>query len=332
MVVVDRELYGKPKQKHWISYIKQRIRNNKNFLGFISGQTGSGKSYSSLRIAEELDPEFSIDRVVFNGRELMAMINSGTMNKGSVIVFEEIGVELNAKNWQTVTNKMLNYLMQTFRHRNFILIMNSPYLDFVDSSTRKLFHAEMRTVGIDPDKKQVRLKPHLIQYNSRIKKFYYKRLKVVTAQGKVPVDFWKVDMPSKELRRAYEDKKTEFTDRLNREIQEELEEVHHKKTGKKDKPLTDNQEEILSMIKEGMNVEQIAMIKDRDPRGIYKAMELIKKKGYEFNPVYDSANHKKVLKYDVVMSEYRENRVYTKENSHSIMSSSGKDPQESDEV
>ena len=309
--VIDRELMNKPKEKYWISYIKGRIRKNKNFLGFISGQTGSGKSFSSLRIAEELNPDFSPERVVFNGLELMSLINSGKLKKGSVIIFEEVGVNMDAKNWQSTTNKMLNYLMQTFRHRNFILIMNSPYMDFVDAGTRKLFHAEMRTAGIDFNKKQVRLKPHLIQYNSRIKKFYYKRLKVITAQGKIPVDWWLVDKPSRELIKVYEDKKDSFTDKLNQDIQAELQAVQDKKDKGKKKELTDNQEEILQMIREGLNVEQIATLKDRNERAIYKTMEFIKKKGYDFKPVYDGITHKKVLRYDIVEPDNKENTVYT---------------------
>lgn len=298
MSVVDRRLYGKPKEKYWICYIKQRIRKNKNFLGFVSGQTGSGKSYSCLRIAEELDPEFSIERCVFGGIELMSLVNSGKLRKGSVIVFEEIGVELSAKNWASVTNKMLNYLLQTFRHKNFILLLNSPYMDFVDSSTRKLFHAEMQTSRIDFEKKQVRLKAHLIQYNSRIKKFYFKRLKVVTAQGKVPVDFWNVDLPSEELRKQYEGKKDQFTDRLNREIQEELEEVHAKKQRRRE--LTDNQEEILEMIKQGLTVQQMATLRNRSDEAIESSMRLMKKKGYEFKPVFNEINHRKVERYEVI--------------------------------
>ena len=92
MAVVDRELYGHAPQKHWVSYILQRIRNNKNFLGFLSGPTGSGKSYCCLRIAEEVDPDFTLERVVFNGIDLMNLVNSGKLKKGSVIIFEEAGV------------------------------------------------------------------------------------------------------------------------------------------------------------------------------------------------------------------------------------------------
>ena len=88
--VIDKELLNKPKEKHWVTYIKQRITKNKNFLGFISGETGSGKSYSSLRIAEELDTDFNVDRCVFSGLELMDLINANGLKKGSVIVFEEV--------------------------------------------------------------------------------------------------------------------------------------------------------------------------------------------------------------------------------------------------
>jgi len=198
-LVVDRKTFNKPAQPHWVSYIQQRIRNNKNFLGFISGQTGSGKSWSTIAICEMVDPEFDIDRIVFSGIELMKLINSGKLKKGSAICFEEVGVEMNNKNWSSVTNKMLNYLVQTFRHKGFILIMNSPYMDFVDSATRKLFHSEMMTTSIDFAAKTCKIKPQIIQYNSRKQKFYYKMLRVYTKSGVVPLKFWHVPKPSKYL-------------------------------------------------------------------------------------------------------------------------------------
>lgn len=295
--VVDKKLMGKPNEKFWVSYIKQRIRKNKNFLGFISGQTGSGKSYSSLRIGEEVDPDFNIDRCVFGGLELMNLINSGKLKRGSAICFEEVGVEMNSKNWASVTNKMINYLFQTFRHKGFILIMNSPYMDFVDSATRKLFHAEMQTTGIDFEKQEVLLKPQLIQYNPRLKKFYYKRLKVITAEGKVPVNIWRVAKPSEELRQAYEKKKTEYTDRLNKNIQQELEAVEQKqKSKRKTKDLTDIQQEVLDLLKQGLNVEQIALTRDRAKGVIFENIRLIKNKGYRVKPVYEDG---KLIRYNI---------------------------------
>lgn len=297
-LVVHNEIMKK-REKHWITYIKQRISKNKNFIGFISGKTGSGKSWSSLSIGEQLDSEFNIKRVVFSGIELMDLINSGELKKGSAIVFEEAGVEMSNKNWQSVTNKMLNYLMQTFRHRNFILIMNSPYMDFVDASTRKLFHAEMRTMGINEKTKECKLKPNLIDYNPRTQKFYYPRLKVLTKDGSVPITFWNVYKPSDELLEAYEKKKREFTDALNKRIYDELNEANKKKVKNKDKPLTDNQEEIVDMIKKGMNVEQMALAKGVSGSSIKESMRLIKQKGYVFKPIRDPIHKIRVDRYEI---------------------------------
>ena len=300
--VVDREILGKPKkEKYWVSYIKQRIRKNKNFLGFCSGPTGSAKSYSSIRMCEELDPEFNIDRIVFGGLALMRLINSGTLKKGSAIVFEEAGIELSNKNWQSTTNKMLNYLLQTFRHRNFILIFNSPYMDFVDASTRKLFHAEFRTVGIDFKKNEAKLKPVFLQYNSRLKKFYYHRLKVITPEGNLPVDIWRVAKPSEPLRILYEAKRKKFTGKLNRDIVAELEAVENK--GVKKKTLTDVQEDTLTMLREGMTIEKIALKRQRVERVIRETILLIKKKGYKIEGIYELG---KLVRYNVIDPEGKE--------------------------
>jgi len=306
-ITIDREMLNKPKEKFWISYIKSRIKKNKNFLGFISGQTGSGKSWSTLSICEDLDKDFNIDRVVFNGLELMSLINSDTLKRGSAICFEEVGVEMSNKNWASVTNKMLNYLIQTFRHRGFILIMNSPYMDFVDSATRKLFHAEMQTMGIDFNTKECKLKPQLIQYNGRIQKFYFKRLKVIRPEGIIPVDVWKVKKPSDDLVKAYEQKKRAYTDSLNKRIFEELQEVQNKKEKAKGKvsDLTDIQQETLDMLKQGFNVEQIATARGRAKQVIWKTLDLIKKKGYSIKGVYSGTT---LTHYEVLEPEANNNR------------------------
>lgn len=217
----------------WVSYAHQRIKKNKNFLLFISGSTGSGKSWSSLAIAEMVDPEFNIDRVVFTALELMELINHGKLKRGSAIVFEETGVELSNKNWQSVFNKMISYLLQTFRHRNFILILNAPFLDFIDSSMRKLFHGELRTVSINRKKNTVKMRPLLLQYNSRLKKHYFKYLRIRTPKGIVPIARWNIPRPSSKLIREYEVKKRRFTDALNREILEQLKKAKNAKPKKK---------------------------------------------------------------------------------------------------
>ena len=205
-----------------IRYIKKRIKNNKNFLCTITGPTGSGKSWTALSIGELLDEEFNCDRVIFKARELMKLINEGNLKPGSVIVWDEAGIDLSNRNWQSVTNKMLNALLQTFRHKNFILFFTVPYNDFIDSSSKKLFHADFETQRINKTESVVVLKPKLLQYNSNMGKWYRKYLKVNQNNKMVKIRRWKVPKPSKKLIDAYEERKNIFTKNLNAGIDAQL--------------------------------------------------------------------------------------------------------------
>ena len=211
-----------------VRYIHKRIKNNKNFLCTITGPTGSGKSWTALSIAELLDPEFTVDRVIFRGRDLMKLINEGNLKPGSVIIWDEAGIDLSNRNWQSLTNKMLNALLQTFRHKNFILFFTVPYHDFIDVSSKKLFHADFETQRINKNKGEVVLKPKLLQYNSNLQKWYRKYLKVSQNGAVVKIRRWKVPKPSDELILKYEEKKNEFTIGLNKDIGKQLQKLDPK--------------------------------------------------------------------------------------------------------
>ena len=59
-----------------IQYIRDRVeKRNKNFVMLFVGATGSGKSYSALRLAEMLDKTFDIERVKFKAKDFMNCIN-----------------------------------------------------------------------------------------------------------------------------------------------------------------------------------------------------------------------------------------------------------------
>ena len=284
--MADSLVVKKPKRsKYWADYIKGRISKNKNFLGMISGATGTGKSWSALSIAEQLDSEFDVSRCVFRGKELMRLINSDKLKSGSVVIWDEVGVDLSNRSWQSTTNKLLNYLLQTFRHRNIILLFTAPYSDFVDALTRRLFHAEFKTESINYEKQTTKLKPQLIQYNSRIKKFYFKYLRLVTKEyGVVPITAWHVPAPSKELIQAYEAKKAQFTKELNREIESALDNLEGKETETQitsTKPLTELQELIMECWKSGITKQiDIGAKLNKDQSQIARNEKWMCSKGY----------------------------------------------------
>lgn len=279
----------------WINYIRRRIEKNKNFLAFYSGQTGSGKSWSCLATGELLDEEFGIDRVVFDAREFMALINSGKLKKGSVIVWDEMSVTQDAKTWQSLMNRLIANLIQTFRHRNFILLMNSPYMRRIDYSTRMLFHAKFQTINIDYKTNSVKVKPMSLQYNEETGKIYQKYLRKRKEGLLVPVERWKIPKPSEELIIQYEAKRKAFTDKLNKEIEKQIAELY----GENQDELTEIEQFTLEKLKLGFLPDDIAIMRGRQQRVVYDTMKRLKEKGYNIHPIHEIGGSNRIKRYDV---------------------------------
>jgi len=267
-------------EKFWISYIRGRIERKKNFLGVITGPTGSGKSWSALSLCYQVDPTFTPERIVFSMKELMNLINNGDLKTGSAILWDESGIDISNRSWQSLANKLINFLLQTFRHKRLVLIMTVPYMDFVDSNTRKLFHAEFLTQKIDYSNKSCKVKAQLIQYNPRNKKFYYKYLRIRTRLGVAPLTAWNIEAPPLWLAEEYERLKEKFTLKLNKDIQEQLEPTEQVK---EQKPLTEIQSNVLELMEEFGNVKEVAERMKVTPRTIFFHLNQIEKKGYTVN-------------------------------------------------
>lgn len=277
------------------SYILQRIERNKNFLAVITGQTGSGKSWSALREGEVLDPDFDVGNVCFTPKEFLDLVNGKTkeLKKGSVIIFDEIQVSMSHLDYQSIQAKLLNYVLQTFRHKCFILFVTSPHFSFINASARKLFHSRIETVSINQSNKQCLLKPFLLQTNQETGDVYRKYLRVWSKKtGLVPLKSLRVGKPSDSLIREYEEKKTRFTKELNESISRDLKRID--KT--EEKPLTAYQEEIVKLLKDGFIIPQIAGNLNKPMQNIYKSIELIKKKGLTIKPIKEGS---KVVRYHI---------------------------------
>lgn len=271
------------KRAYWVRYIHGLIKKNKNCLGAMTGEVGSGKSSSSLSVAEQIDPNFTVNNVVFDLRGLLELIDSGTLKSGACIVYEEGGVSLNIKNWQSVISKITSYLFQTWRHKNYILIFTLPYIDLLDSSTRKMLNFEWRTSTIDYKAQKVIVKPKLSQYNPDKQKYYRKWLRVTTPTGVRPCKTWGISRPSSELWTEYKKRKEEFTTKLFRSSIEELDRYEDKLKAKKmpkDKDLSVKQEETMRLMAKHTKVDVVAKIMGINQSGVYEHIKYAKKKGF----------------------------------------------------
>ena len=212
----------------FIKKIRARfLYQNKNWLAIICGETGSGKSYSALTIAELVGNK---THIVFTPVEFLQLLNSNRLSKGDIIVFDEAGVGMSSREWYSVQNKLLGIVLQTFRNMNVGVIFTTPNLSFIDVQARKLFHNYFDTAFIDYEEEEAFLKVYDIQVNSRLDKIYYKKPKFEDENGRViTMSHLVLNKPEASLVEYYEGLKSSYTKQLNENALKEILEPKEKK-------------------------------------------------------------------------------------------------------
>lgn len=187
---------------------------NQNFMGTIVGETGKGKSYAALRVAEALYPNFSIDDVAFTLEEFFSLVEEDR-EQGSVIVLDEAGVSASNRDWYDDAHQHLNYVLQTWRHQNRIALLTLPELDKLDPVARSRLHGYFEMVRINHDEQWSRAQYKNIKTNPRTGENYFRYPRLRWDGTKRKFKGLTFGLPSEDLREAYEAQKTEFTDSLN---------------------------------------------------------------------------------------------------------------------
>jgi len=217
--------YGEGKEEADIlmRYIDNRIKKFKTATLALTGNLGTGKSYTCLRIAElwykyHFNEEFPIKNVCFDVISAIELLNSGELRKGEIIILEEGGVLIHSKKFQSDVNIFFGFQMQTFRQEQIIVLFNCPVFDLMDKTTRILINANFITQRIDRENKLCIVKPLFNQLNQQSGKIYHHYLRV---RGKshgysmnIPIKRMEFGLPSLKLREEYEGKKKEFRKKL----------------------------------------------------------------------------------------------------------------------
>lgn len=144
--------YGVSSRYNYIPNIaKKRTRiNNQNYMLSIVGSTGSGKSYSAMALAMMIDPNFSIERVCFRAESFLELVTEHELKRGSVIMFDEAGIDVSSRDWQSKSNKAINQTVETFRRDNLVCIWTTPNFSNLDKKARSYFHG--LGVMLEPEK------------------------------------------------------------------------------------------------------------------------------------------------------------------------------------
>jgi len=142
-------------QYEWIilSRAWERLHeDNEHFMLCLVGEEGSGKSMTAIRIAQELDPEFTADRVMFDVQELLRRLRDGEFEAGQAFVLDEAGVTLGRRTWQDRAQVLANQALQLIRSHNLALIFTLPALGELDSQAVSRLQAYYEIKQKVPDK------------------------------------------------------------------------------------------------------------------------------------------------------------------------------------
>ena len=241
-----------------IPWLQNRIAENRNANLIFVGDTGSGKSYSAISLGEQVDTNFSIDRIVFTAKDFVSLINSD-LPKGSVVIFDDAGLGIPAREWQGMAAKIFGKLFQGFRYKNLISLITVPDMSFIERQSRTLMH-----LYLEASDTQGVMKPfqpfHPFRGDDRLG-FRYPTMTVGGRETQVKTASFV--LPSKGIREAYEAKKSEYMEKTNKEFQLELEyaEVMQQKA----------QEEMRARIEKVLNMKQA---KEEQMRKRRRAIEL----------------------------------------------------------
>jgi DNA-binding CsgD family transcriptional regulator len=268
-----------------LKYMNRMMANNKNFLAVVTGSTGSGKSYSCLRLAELWykyyfkKKEFPTENIVFTVEALVKRLNSGELKKGDLLIAEEIGIGANSKNFQSKTNKALQFILQSFRSLNIIVLFNVPHFSFFDKTARMLMHCHMQTVKINKKEKYCLLKPYFLSISQSTGKIYTKWLKV-SKGGVVKLRRLKLYKPTEDLIIHYEEGKENFVRTLISDMEDKIKKDEG--NNRKLKPLTPRQALVYEYLMQGKRIKEIVELTGLSQPNVSKAKISIEKKGYEW--------------------------------------------------
>lgn len=214
--------------------------NDSNALWTVVGDPGEGKSYASLRIAESIWPEFSIDAVASNIVEFMELVMDDSYGRGSIVVLEEGGVEASAYEWYSASNEVFRTVLETWRHQNRMGIVNLPNFKKLDKGARRRTDFLVEMLEAKPWKDYSVAKPKQVEYNN-VDDFFTTPFPVIEGKRHKRMRF---NLPSKNLRDDYEQLKDKYTSQLNERLYEMLVE-QQEESKKQEVSIEDIADEIL---------------------------------------------------------------------------------------
>jgi hypothetical protein len=208
--IKKRFLYRKAYKDIW--------KRKKNVGFIVTGATGSGKSEFALKLCEDLDPSFSVERVVFNTVDFLRLLtqgdSKGKLKPGCAILFDETSHDeaMDSRSSLSETNKQMAALSTIYRAMRLIVVYVAPNLNQIDSRVRAISITGLFQMKyIDYEEQRSCADFYWSVQNSRSGEVYYKRPRLINKNDELVVcmSFW-LNRANSDLVKEYEKKKMAF--------------------------------------------------------------------------------------------------------------------------
>ena len=120
-------------------------------------KTGTGKSWTALRIGELNDRDFKkgASKVVYFVNDFLKIMDEVEEKKrpGQVVVVDEAGSLISSDSWRSVVNRAISYTVQTFRYLRCAVVLVMPQVKLIDKRVRTMadYHISMSIQKYAPD-------------------------------------------------------------------------------------------------------------------------------------------------------------------------------------
>jgi hypothetical protein len=240
-----------------IMTLEKRLHNNYNNLIGIVGPTGIGKSYMALSLSAQLDYNFKIAKVAFTPNRFLQLVKN--CEKYSCIILDDAGLAVDSRTWHSISNRYVNYALESCRYKNQSIIFTMPTFSMIDSNARRLFHFFIYMT----QRGQGRM--YKMWHNDFSGNYGRKRIKTSIYNkwdGCMDISWGVVNLqkPRVELCQAYEAKKSAFLSGLYDKLSDKIEAGNEKKM--RGKVEDEDTLKIIKMARAGLSFREIANVYD----------------------------------------------------------------------
>lgn len=214
----------------WLQkFVKYKLKRNQSILALWVGETGTGKSYSAISCAIKIDPSFNVDRIVFDTKSFLHLINSG-LPKGSVIIYDDAGLGISNKDWYNEQVKVFGKVVQSYRVKQIITFITTPDISFIENQSRTLLNLLMQS---DPIKQgtfypKIPYKPRNYSLKSGNTYYIYPRTLMRDEKNnliKTRIQKIQIPLPPEPIVEAYEKKKEGYIDEYYKKAEAEIDQM-----------------------------------------------------------------------------------------------------------